>query len=33
MKFEKAFDLVIGAEGGFTKDPVDNGNWTGIFLS
>lgn len=29
MDFKKAFDLVVGAEGGFTNDPVDNGNWTG----
>lgn len=29
MKFEKAFELVIGHEGGFTDDPDDRGNWTG----
>lgn len=29
MIFDKAFDLVVGAEGGYTNDPRDNGNWTG----
>ena len=29
MNFDKAFELVIGAEGGYTKDPNDRGNWTG----
>ena len=28
MKFEDAFALLIGNEGGFTKDPKDRGNWT-----
>lgn len=28
-EFNKAFENVIGVEGGFTKDPEDNGNWTG----
>jgi len=27
--FEKSFKTVIGHEGGFTRDPVDPGNWTG----
>ena len=27
--FEEAFHLVIGEEGGYTKDPADPGNWTG----
>jgi lysozyme family protein len=27
--FDRAYVLVCGAEGGFTKDPQDNGNWTG----
>jgi lysozyme family protein len=27
--FNKAFDRVIGHEGGFTDDPDDRGNWTG----
>lgn len=26
--FDKAFDRVIGHEGGFQKDPKDRGNWT-----
>lgn len=26
--FNKAFDRVIGHEGGFTDDPKDRGNWT-----
>ncbi len=29
MKFDKAFDLLIGSEGGYTCDTRDNGNWTG----
>jgi len=27
--FNKAFDIIIGVEGGFSDDPNDNGNWTG----
>lgn len=27
--FDKAFKLVVGEEGGFSKDPEDPGNWTG----
>lgn len=26
--FNKAFDRIIGHEGGFTEDPKDRGNWT-----
>jgi len=26
--FDRAFDFVVGAEGGFTRDPHDRGNWT-----
>lgn len=29
--YEEAFKTTIGHEGGFTKDPFDNGNWTGGF--
>lgn len=29
MRFEDAFELVIDAEGGFSNDPNDKGNWTG----
>lgn len=29
MIFDRAFELVVGAEGGYTADPIDNGNWTG----
>lgn len=29
MNFDKAFDLLISHEGGFTEDPDDPGNWTG----
>lgn len=29
MNFKEAFKHVIGAEGGYTADPNDNGNWTG----
>ena len=29
MNFDKAFEILIGHEGGYTKDPNDNGNWTG----
>lgn len=29
MKFEDAFELLIGHEGGFQDDPNDKGNWTG----
>lgn len=29
MKFDDAFELVVGAEGIYSKDPRDNGNWTG----
>jgi lysozyme family protein len=28
MNFDKAFELLIGVEGGFTDDPKDRGNWT-----
>ncbi|MBK3333569.1 glycoside hydrolase family 108 protein [Burkholderia pseudomallei] len=27
--FARAFELVVGIEAGFTKDPNDPGNWTG----
>lgn len=27
--FDRAFGVVLGSEGGFTKDPRDAGNWTG----
>lgn len=27
MNFEQSFDLLIGNEGNFTKDPRDRGNW------
>lgn len=29
MDFDRAFELLIGHEGGFQKDPRDRGNWTG----
>ena len=29
MNFDKAFMCVVGAEGGFSNDPKDRGNWTG----
>lgn len=29
MNFDKAFELIIGHEGGFTDDKRDPGNWTG----
>lgn len=29
MHFQDAFELVVGLEGRFTKDPNDKGNWTG----
>lgn len=29
MTFDDAFELVVGAEGNFTDNPRDNGNWTG----
>ena len=29
MNFDKAFDRLIGHEGGFTNDSRDAGNWTG----
>ena len=29
MNFDKAFELLIGHEGGFTQNPKDAGNWTG----
>lgn len=29
MKFDDAFELVVGAEGDYSKDPRDKGNWTG----
>ncbi len=28
MTFDEAFELVIGHEGGYTRDPKDRGNWT-----
>jgi len=28
MNFDKAFELLIGHEGGFSNDPKDSGNWT-----
>lgn len=28
MKFDDAFSVLIGNEGGFTRDPKDRGNWT-----
>jgi lysozyme family protein len=27
--FDRAFEIVVGVEGGFSKDPSDPGNWTG----
>ena len=27
MNFDSSFELLIGSEGGFTKDPRDRGNW------
>ena len=27
--FDKAFDIIVGVEGGFSLDPNDPGNWTG----
>ncbi len=27
--FERAFEVVVGEEGGFTDNPADPGNWTG----
>lgn len=29
MRFEDAFELVVGSEGVFSQDPNDRGNWTG----
>lgn len=29
MNFEKAFEILIGHEGGYTDNPKDPGNWTG----
>ena len=29
MGFDRAFEETIGLEGGFSRDPDDNGNWTG----
>ena len=29
MNFDKAFELLIGHEGGYTTNPKDAGNWTG----
>lgn len=29
MNFDKAFELLIGHEGGYTANPKDAGNWTG----
>jgi lysozyme family protein len=29
IDFDRAFEIIIGHEGGFTDDPRDNGNWTG----
>jgi lysozyme family protein len=28
MSFDKAFQIVLGHEGGYTDDPRDRGNWT-----
>lgn len=28
MNFDKAFEMLIGHEGGFTDNPKDRGNWT-----
>jgi lysozyme family protein len=28
-KFERAFQIVVGHEGGYSTDPHDRGNWTG----
>lgn len=28
MNFDQAFKSIIGDEGGFQKDPIDDGNWT-----
>lgn len=27
--FKRSFQLIVGIEGGFSKDPRDRGNWTG----
>lgn len=29
MRFDDAFERVVGHEGGYGKDPKDRGNWTG----
>ncbi len=29
IDFDKAFDRLIGHEGGYTNNPADDGNWTG----
>jgi hypothetical protein len=29
MGFDRAFEETIGLEGGFSRNPDDNGNWTG----
>lgn len=29
MGFDRPFEQTVGLEGGFSKDPDDNGNWTG----
>lgn len=29
MDFVDAFNFVVGSEGGYSDDPLDNGNWTG----
>ena len=29
MGFDRAFEETISLEGGFSRDPDDNGNWTG----
>lgn len=28
MTFDESFEILLGHEGGFTKDPNDRGNWT-----
>lgn len=29
MNFDQAFEIIVGLEGKFTRDPRDSGNWTG----